>query len=149
MEEKLGLSGEIEFKHFSPTGELLNTIKMHNCIVNAGLTVVAKLINGVETDFFEHIAIGIGTTTATATDTQLESEITDGGGERASATTSYEADYKAKFVNTFNFTGSYAVTESGVFDTNSGGNMLCRQTFSAINVGSGDSLQVTWKITVS
>lgn len=148
-DEKIGLSGEIEFKHFSPSGELLETIEIHNLVVNAGLEFVSKLINGVATNFFDYIAIGTGTTAATATDTQLETEITTGGGERALGTLTYEASYKAKFENTFNFTSSFAVTESGILDASTAGNMLCRQTFSAINVANGDSLQVTWKITVS
>ena len=49
---------------------------------------------------------------------------------------------------TFNFTLSFAVTESGVLNAASLGTLLARQTFSAINVANGDSLQVTWKFDV-
>jgi len=40
------------------------------------------------------------------------------------------------------------VTESGVLNDASTGTLLARQVFSAINVASGDSLQITWKIDV-
>jgi len=41
------------------------------------------------------------------------------------------------------------VTESAVLNASSAGTMLCRQTFSAINVADGDTLQITWKVTVA
>ncbi|MEX0855825.1 MAG: hypothetical protein WD018_08705, partial [Nitrosopumilaceae archaeon] len=42
-----------------------------------------------------------------------------------------------------------AITEAGLFDTfaNATGIMFARQTFAAVNVGSADSLTVTWTIT--
>jgi hypothetical protein len=57
----------------------------------------------------------------------------------------------AQLLNTFNFTtgGTFAVTESGVLNAASTGTLLARQVFTAINVASGDSLQVTWKFDVN
>jgi hypothetical protein len=40
------------------------------------------------------------------------------------------------------------VTESGTLNAAAAGVLLARQTFSAINVANGDSLQVTWKFDV-
>jgi hypothetical protein len=117
-------------------------------IVNAGKAAVAGLINGVVTTPFTYIAIGTGTNAPSPSDTSLQSET-----HRQSATCSREQtnvpNDTAVLVTTFTFSSSYSITESGCFDASSGGNMLCRQTFSAINVGAGDSLQVTWKIVVS
>jgi hypothetical protein len=52
----------------------------------------------------------------------------------------------AQLTKTFTVTGSVAVTESGVLNAASAGTLLCHQVFSAINVASGDSLAVTWKV---
>jgi hypothetical protein len=52
----------------------------------------------------------------------------------------------AQITKTFTVTGTVAVTESGVFNASSGATLLAHQVFSAINVASGDSLQITWKI---
>ena len=41
-----------------------------------------------------------------------------------------------------------AKTESGVFNAASNGTLAARQVFAAINVASGDSLQITWKFDV-
>lgn len=125
-----------------------------NLITNAGLAVVAGQINGVTTAPVTAIAIGIGTTAAAAGDTALESEITTNGGERGAATasrvTTTQTNDTAQWVKTFSFTGSFAVTEEGLLDNNtSGGNLLARQVFSAVNVASGDSLQITHKVAVT
>ena len=56
----------------------------------------------------------------------------------------------AQGVLSFSVTGTKAVTESGFFNHigTATGTMLSHQVFSAINVVSGDTLQITWKIDV-
>ncbi|MHA1773846.1 MAG: hypothetical protein ACTSXO_06935 [Candidatus Heimdallarchaeota archaeon] len=154
--EKLGLVGWVEIKHRDKEGNLIQEVVTPNCLTNTGFAEVAGLITSDQASShtaFDYIAIGTGTTAATATDTQLEAEITDAGGARTAATGTLDtvnvSNDTMKLVATFNFTGSKAVTESGVFNASSGGVMLCRQTFSAINVANGDSLEVTWKVTVA
>jgi hypothetical protein len=150
--EGLRLTGEFEVVH-RRGGEVIDRRVIKNLVVNAGKAAAAGLLNGVITNFFEHIAIGTGAVAPAAGDTALGAEITTGGGARAPGTasrvTTTVANDTAQIVLTFNFTASFAVTESGVFDSISAGTMLCRQTFAAVNVVNGDSLQVTWKIQVS
>jgi hypothetical protein len=45
-------------------------------------------------------------------------------------------------------TGTGALTEAGIFNAGSGGTMLSRVVFSAINKGAADSLTISWTITV-
>ncbi len=134
-------------------GSWKKSLRVSNLVVNAGMAGVASRINGAGAEAaFTYIAIGTGTTAASASDTALVAEIITGGGARAAATasrvTTDVTNDTAQLVVTFNFTASFAVTESGVFNASSGGTMLARQVFSAINVSSGDSLQVTWKFDV-
>ena len=42
-----------------------------------------------------------------------------------------------------------ALTEAGIFDAASGGDMLCRTKFDVVNKGAADSMTITWTITVS
>ena len=42
-----------------------------------------------------------------------------------------------------------AVTEAGIFNAASGGDMLCRTVFSAVNKAASDSLAITWVVTLS
>ena len=127
-------------------GKEIDRREIKNLIVNKGLEWVAKLINGVETTKFTHIQVGTGVGAAAAGDTALGTYNAE-----IDSTETYEASYKAKFVGTIAFTGNVAVTESGVFNGAQAGSpeMLCRQTFSALNMTNGDSLEMTWKVTVS
>jgi hypothetical protein len=150
------LNGWIQIDHFDQKGNLIETVETPNALTNEGFTEVAGLFcsdqSGSHTAF-DYIGVGTGTTGATATDTELETEETENGLTRAAATGTLETvnvtDDTAQFVKSFSVTGSVAVTESGVFNADSAGTMLCRQTFSAINVADGDNLQITWKVTVA
>lgn len=135
-------------------GSWQTSLNLRNLITNAGLAGVASRINGAGSEAaFTYIALGTGTTAANANDIALETEITTGGGERANATASRVTDTvtndTAQLQHTFTFTSSFAITESGVLNAAAAGVLLCRQVFSAVNVVSGDQLQVTWKITSS
>jgi len=121
-------------------------------LVNKGLELKAKLLNGVSTAPFTYIALGSGTTAEANDQTALVTEITTNGGARAAATCEYEADYKAKWTKTFSFTGSLSVNEVGIFndDGDPAGDMLMRHKFSATKaVEDGDSLQIIIKETES
>lgn len=157
-ETPIMLKGWFQLDHIKE-GAIIDSRIIGNTITNAGLAEVAGLLTADTAGSltaFDYIAIGTGTTAADATDTQLEEEIIAGGGNRRGVgdvtgtqeTTTVTND-TGQFVTTFTFTGTYAVTESGVFNATSTGDMLCRQTFSPINVASGDSLQITWKVQTS
>ena len=135
------------------TGVWSNRIVIANLVTDAGKAGVASRINGAGSEAaFTYIAVGTGTTAANAADTTLETELAASGLSRAAATasrvTTDVTNDTAQLVLTFTVTGTAAVTESGVLNASSGGVLLCRQVFSAINVVNGDSLQVTWKIDV-
>lgn len=121
-------------------------------VTNAGKAEVAALI-GTDTasdgTTFDYIAIGNGTTSETASDTALENENQRAAAVGSRVTTSVSNDTLQLVKDAFTFGSSAAITESGVFNASSGGTMLCRKTFSAINVTSDDTLKVTWKIQVS
>lgn len=136
-------------------GHLTEKMVISNLITTAGVAGIAARINGSGSPAaYTYIGLGTGTTAAADANTQLEAEITTSGGARANSTASVvttdTAGDTAQLVNTFAFTtgGSFAITESGVLNAASTGTLLARQVFSAINVASGDSLQVTWKFDV-
>lgn len=150
------LNGWIKIDHYDKDGNLIESVETPNALTNTGFTEVAGLFCSDQSGSytaFDYIAVGTGTTTATATDTQLQTEETENGLTRAAATgtlvTVNVTNDTAQLVKSFSVTGSVAVTESGVLNAASTGTMLCRQTFSAINVADGDTLQITWKVTVA
>lgn len=129
-----------------------NAVKM-NTIVNVGKKKAADQIGGTTTAPVTAIALGTGTTAAAAGDTALETEITTNGGSRGAATvtntTTTTTGDTEQWQKTFTFTGNLAITEEGLLDNNtSGGIMLARQVFSAVNVVNNDTLQITHKVQV-
>lgn len=139
------------------TGMWTGSMLISNGVPTAGKALVAGRINGSGSPAAAtYIGVGVGTTAFNAADTALETEKLVDGTTSATAHTSGSVSLvttdvtndTAQIVATFAFTATLAITESGVFNASSTGTLLCRQTFSAINVVTGDSLQVTWKIDV-
>lgn len=150
-EEAIKLSGVLTVTHLNEKGEVIREDEYKNLIVSAGKAGMASRLNGDGAEaVFTHIAIGTGTTGEAVTQTALASEITTGGGQRAVASvsriTTTVTNDTARWIITFNFTASFAVTESGIFNAASAGTMLARRVFAAYNVTSGDALQFTWRV---
>lgn len=133
-----------------------------NLITSAGKAAVASRINGAGSEAaFTSIGQGTGTTAATVNDTTLEAGKTASGTAdsgvhalpSASVTvtrvTTTVTNDTAQMVGTVSQLATMSITESGLFNADTGGVMLARQTFTAIPVSSGDSLQFTWKIKAS
>ena len=94
---------------------------------------------------FRFIAIGTNSTAETSADTALGTEST-----RATGTASYTSGAIYSVVATFaSGDGTGAIVEYGLFNSNTAGTMLSRDTESVINKGANDVLTVTAQITVS
>ena len=152
--ENLNINGRINFVH-KRQAEIVDVRDIKNLITSAGKAQMAGLaLSDVNVgSAFDFIAIGIGSTVIAVGDTALSSEITTNGGARAAATgtrvqTSVGSD-TAQLALTYTFAGAFAVVESGIFNASTGGIMLARQGFAALNVVSGDTLTVTWKVQFS
>lgn len=138
-----------EFIHIRD-GWVIDVRQNHNTITNVGHAAAnGRMSNQGSYSPFVNIAIGIGTQGTPATSTALASESTTSGAGRGAAaatqTTTTVTNDTTTLIKTFTFSGSLAITEEGIFDsaTASSGTMLAYQSFSAINVISGDTLQVT------
>lgn len=143
------------------TGYWTREARYHNLITTVGKAAAADLLGGVNSiAAFTSIGVGIGTTAANVAATTLETEKkadgTAASGVHALANASVTntlvttdtTNDTLQLVGTIAFTASLAVTESGVFNADTNGTLLARQVFSAINVVSGDSLELTWKFDV-
>lgn len=125
-----------------------------NGVPNAGFAAIASRINGAGAEAAgTYLAVGTGTNAFNASDTTLQTEITDSGLARASATasrvTTTVTNDTAQLQVTYTVTGTKAVTEAGYLNAASSGSLFARSVFSAVNVVNGDSLQLTYKIKVA
>lgn len=115
-------------------------------LVNAGRATLSGLLAASTSKF---VGVGTGATAEAATQTALVTEVeTRATGTQTQQTTSVTND-TYQVVGTVTATAGRALQESGVFDASTTGNMLVRGVYTTINLSSGDSIQVTWKLQFS
>lgn len=149
INENLKLSGQLNIVLKDKTGKVKDQREVKNLVVNAGLAYIASRMTGTSKAVMSHMSLGSGTTAAAASQTDLVSVL--GSREALDSTTiSGTNNEKVVYVSTFeagDATG--AVTEAGLFNASTGGDMLCRTVFSVVNKAADDTLSITWTITLS
>lgn len=147
--EDLKLTGRLNIELRGPDGQIKDTREVDNLVVNAGLAFIASRMTGTSAAVMSHMALGSSSTAAAAGQTDVQSLL--GSRKALSSTTitganSNQVQYVAAF-NAGEATG--AVVEAGIFNAASAGTMLCRTTFAVVNKDAGDTLTVTWTVTIS
>ena len=149
INENLKLSGQLNIVLKDKAGNIKDRVEVKNLVVNTGLAYIASRMTGTSKSVMSHMALGSGTTAAAAGQTDLVSVL--GSREALDSTTiAGTNDEKVVYVSSFeagDATG--AVTEAGIFNAASGGDMLCRTVFSVVNKAADDTMSVTWTITLS
>lgn len=145
LREDVTFRANVKMEVHGPDGALKQSVAIHNLICTAGKNFLldADLADAKTVRLFGYIAIGTGTNAAAVGDTALQTEVA-----RAAATLSNPSAGTLRMVATFAAgIGTGGITESGLLDAASSGNLLARQVFAVVNKGAGDSLTVTWDIT--
>jgi hypothetical protein len=140
----LSATGKLSIVVNDNTGNLKQELNVTNLVVDAGLDYIASRMKDATATAMSHMAIGSGTTDPAAGDTALQTQLA-----RvtlfSTTVTSNSVEYVAAFPAG---TGTGAVTEAGIFNASSAGTMLCRTEFAVINKAAGDSMTITWTVTV-
>lgn len=115
-------------------------------VTDIGMGIVTNRIKGAGTEP-NNIGWGTGATAAAVGNTALETARAEA---RTVGTSTREqtnvANDTYQVVGTITASGSSAaITEVGLFDASTAGNLFLRGTFSAINVSVGDSIEFTIK----
>jgi len=145
FEDTLKMKGELEIVVRDENGNIKEVKHAKNLVVSAGKTYIASRVVGTSANIMSNMAIGTATSTPTAADTQLGTE----AGRVVLASSSNSANaitYTATFPAG---TGTGAITEAAILNASTGGTMLCRTTFPVVNKAAGDSIAVTWVVTIS
>jgi hypothetical protein len=149
INETLKLSGQLAIVLKDKNGNVKETREVKNLVVNAGLAFIISRMTGTAKNVMSHMALGSGTTAAGAAQTDLVSLL--GSREALDSTTILgDNNEKVQYVASFeagDATG--AVTEAGIFNGSTGGDMLCRTVFPVVNKASDDTMAITWTITLA
>jgi len=144
MNDKLKLSGWVIWELRNAAGVLLFRDECHNLVVDEGLELIASLLIGGGTAP-SHMAIGSDGTAPDPSDSALGTELA-----RVVFTSATVTDNVATYVGTFGAgVGTGTVEEAGIFNDGTTGDMLCRTTHGAFAKAAGDTLTITWDLTLS
>jgi hypothetical protein len=145
IQDSIKVTGELKITVTNPNGNVTQETVIPNLVVTSGKDYIAERMKDATTTAMSHMAIGTGTSAAAAGDTTLGTE----AGRVTLTSTTVTANAVA-YVATFGAgTGTGAITEAGLFNASSSGDMLCRTVFSVINKGAADTLGITWTVTVN
>jgi len=149
IDENLKLSGQLNIVLKDKAGNTKEDIVVKNLVVNTGLAYIASRMTGTSKAVMSHMALGSSPTAAAAGQSDLIALL--GSREALDSTTiAGTNDEKVVYVSAFeagDATG--AVTEAGIFNAASSGDMLCRTVFQVVNKAADDTMAVTWTITLS
>ena len=143
----LGLECKWIKRLYGHDGELKQEAVNYNMITSAGVSALVLLLSEMVTsnsaNTFKYIGVGTDTTSEQTSNTVLGAELS-----RHTCTVSYSAGAVLEVVGTFAAgSGTGAIAEYAIFDSNTNGSMLNGDTENVINKGASDSLQVTAQIT--
>jgi len=145
--EKLTATGELHVVLTGADGQVKTDVVVPNLVVATGLNFIVSRMKDAAATVMSHMTLGTGTTPAADGDTSVETEIV---GARTALTSTTVATNQITYVASFAAgVGTGAVTESGILNATSGGAMLCRTVFPVVNKQAGDSMTVTWTVTVN
>lgn len=119
---------------------------MATVLANAGRAILTNRIIGSGTEP-KYVAWGTGAGTAAVTDTTLFTESAEArtSGTSTQQTTSVTND-TYQVVGTITASATRAITNAGLLDASTSGNLFVKGDFSTINLSSGDGIQFTIKL---
>lgn len=144
-------AGRWRFDLYDCNMRLKDVREADNLVVNAGLNWIREYcfdsVTPTTLARMSHIAIGTNATPETATDTTLG---TEAARQAFTASTGYAAGGTGVCTVLTTFAagvGTGAITEAGIFNDATTGQMWNHVTFATVNKGAGDTLKVTVTMT--
>lgn len=122
---------------------------MATVVTNAGKAIITNRIKGSGTEP-NYIAWGTGAGTASASATTLYTEAPESrvAGTSSQQTTSTTND-TYQVIGTMTATGSRTITNAGLFDASTSGNLFMYGDFTGVALNTNDSIAFTMKVQFS
>jgi len=121
---------------------------MATLLVNTGRAVITNRLNSGGT-IPQYVAWGTGAGTTSATDTTLFTELSGRTSGTASQTTTSTTNDTFQVVATQTASIGNTITNAGLFDASTSGNLFVKGDFTGIALNTGDSIQFTFKVQFS
>lgn len=144
--DALKVRGNLKIEHFDETNHLKDQRDLKNLVVAVGKDYIANRMSSNVSVIMSDMAVGGGNVAPTTSDTLLVGEIARVNLDSTTVTNNvlvYAATFPAG-------TGTGSITEAGIFNAASAnaGTMLCRTRFDVVNKAAGDTIVITWNVTI-
>ena len=148
LRENLTIRGDLNIKLFDENMQQTMNRDETNLVVTAGLTFILSRMGGTSKGVMSHMGLGTSSTAAAAGQTDLVALT----GSRVALDSTTPSTTTITYVATFGAgVSTGAITEAGIFNngTAATGDMLCRTVFPVVNKQAGDTMVITWTITLT
>lgn len=140
------VTGQVYLELVGPNGEIKDAQRVSNLVVDDGEEHIADQLSSTPGQgAMSHMAIGTGSTAAAFGDATLGAET-----DRNALTSRTDSANVVTYVGTWaagDGTNS-ALREAGIFNAASNGVMLARAVYANIDKQAGDTLTITWTVTI-
>lgn len=140
------IMGDVFLELVDEDGEIKDYQHVKNLVVDAGEVHIAdQLSSSPGGAAMSHMAIGTGSTAAAFGNTALGAET-----DRNALTSRTDSGNVVTYVGTWAAGDgtNAALREAGIFNNSSGGTMLARAVYANIDKQAGDTLTITWTVTI-
>lgn len=147
INENMKATGRLNIVVKDANGNVKDQREETNLVVSTGLAFITSRMTDAADSVMSHMAIGTGTTAAAAGDSSLGTEV-----HREALDSTTDSSNTIAYVSSFEAnepSSAAAITEAGIFNAASGGTMLCRTVFDAVNKDVNDTMTITWTITLT
>ena len=143
--ESINVKGNLEIILLDENGLQKDYRQVKNLVVAVGKDTIASRMVGNTTAIMSHMAVGSSNTAAATSQTALGGEL-----GRVALTSSTRAANTITYVGTFPAgTGTGSIVEAGILNASANGNLLCRTVFGIVTKAAGDTIVITWAVTVA
>lgn len=122
---------------------------MTTLLVATGKAIVTNYLNGGSATQPKYVAWGTGAGTTANSDTTLFTEVLPRVSGTTSQVTTSTTNDTFQVVGTQTAATTETITNAGLFDASTSGNLFAKGDFTGVPLNSGDSIQFTWKIQFS
>lgn len=147
INENMKATGRLNIVVKDANGNVKDQREETNLVVSTGLAFITSRMTDAADSVMSHMAIGTGTTAAAAGDSSLGTEV-----YREALDSTTDSSNTIAYVSSFEAnepSSAAAITEAAIFNAASGGTMLCRTVFDAVNKDVNDTMTITWTITLT
>jgi hypothetical protein len=145
IDDRIEPIGRVRFVLTGLDGEVKQDFEVPNLVPNLGKGAIAERMKAAPAiAAMSHMAVGTGNNGPGPADSQLVAEIGRvalAGTVVAAAVITYTAVFGPGV-------GTGALQEAGIFNAGAAGVLLARTIYATINKAAGDTLNVTWTVTI-